>query len=51
MAQELDAIQKAYDLTMWALDRVGSFPKDYKICLGDRVQTTMHSGNQPRHKP
>ena len=43
MAQELDAIQRAYDLIMWLLDRIESFPKTYRIPLGDRMQNTVYT--------
>ena len=43
MSDELQAIQRAYDLTMWTLDRIGSFSKTYRIPLGDRVQDTLYT--------
>ena len=43
MAEELDAITRTYDLILWALDRVESFPKAYRVRLGDRMQDTMYA--------
>jgi len=36
----LPVIQKAYDVNLWLLQRVGKFPRQYKFTLGDRLQTT-----------
>ena len=43
MPDELEAVQRAYDLIMWTLDRIESFPKTYRIPLGDRMQDTMYT--------
>ena len=42
MPEELDAIQRLYDLMSWTLDRIESFPKGYRVRLGDRMQDTMY---------
>ena len=43
MPDELDAIQRTYDLIVWTLDRIASFPNTYRIPLGDRMQDTLYT--------
>ena len=42
MPEELEAVHRTYDLMMWTLDRIESFPKTYRIPLGGRMRATMH---------
>jgi len=42
MAEELDAIQRMYDLAPWTLARTEGFSKTCRIPLGDRMQNTIY---------
>ena len=42
MGHELDAIERTYDVIQWTLGRLESFPKVYRIPLGDRMQQTLY---------
>ena len=42
MPEELQAIQRTYDLIVWTLGHIESFSKTYRIPLGDRMQATMY---------
>jgi hypothetical protein len=37
---ELSVITKAYDLALWLVQKVDSFPRARKFTLGDRVENT-----------
>ena len=41
MRKELPAVQKAYDLAKDVLPRIGKFPKNNKISLGERINQNV----------
>ena len=42
MADELDAIERTWDVLNWTLGRIESFSKVYRIPLGNRMQNTLY---------
>jgi len=37
MAETPVVVQKAYELNLWMIQKVGSFPKSYRFSIGDRL--------------
>ena len=42
MADELAVIQRAYDLTAWAVPAIAKFPRSYRFVLGERMETALY---------
>jgi hypothetical protein len=38
MRSELSVVTKAYDLTLWLVQRAGSFPREHRFTLGGRIE-------------
>ena len=42
MADDLIVIQKAYDLTAWAVPAIGKFPRSHRFVLGERMENSLY---------
>ena len=42
-ADELEVVQRAYDLIVWQVPLITRFPVPYRAVLGDRMQTTLYT--------
>jgi hypothetical protein len=40
--EELEVVQRAYDLILWEVPLITRFPAPYRVVLGDRMQTTLY---------
>jgi hypothetical protein len=45
MADDLIVIQKAYDLTAWAVPAIGKFPRSHRFVLGERMENAVRAMN------
>jgi hypothetical protein len=39
--EELSAVRKTYDYIVWLIPMVQKFPRDFRFCLGERIETAI----------